>query len=340
MRSRMIAAITAAAFASVWLGAPATAKANQLPMPVTGSTPASGASVTEGASISFSVATTVGCRTGIMGLTLVAANGATVYSSTLSGGAGSPYVNYPFPDWKAVPGAYTWSVKCTAYSNGGLSTDDYTSSAFPLTVAAAPIKSLTPANGASFPQGTNLFGQFQLRTDRADLNCASSLLNRVEVSTQPALGQDGTLASDFEVGEMLVQRSDAFPDLYRDVMNVFGGYTWENRPGTYYWQMIVCNYNTPVQSFAIAAPAATSPPPSIRTLRVGEARHAATRSLRRRATWRHGKRHRLTCSRASSLRVRCRGSWNYKRARYRTTVTVIATSNTRMSVRVTVWRVT
>jgi hypothetical protein len=318
-----------------------------LPMPVTSTTPASGASVVQGTSTAFKIQTPLGCYIGTMSLKLLALNGTVAYSTTLSGGSSSPYTSYPYPDWVAIPGQYSWSVSCSAYRSGDpLVKDEYVSPAFALTVVEAPIKSLVPDEGARFVQATSMFGQFQLRTDRGDLSCPLSVLSRVEVATQPTLGQDGTLATDFQVGELMVQRSDAFSDLYRDVAGLGRtAYAWQNTPGTYYWQMIICGFKTPVRTLTIVPPAPPTPlpipkvaVPAASILSSAKAKLVATRELRRRVSWRRGASRKLTCA-AAARTVRCDASWRYKQARYRGTVTVAAQSNDRVTLRTVIRRV-
>jgi hypothetical protein len=322
---------------------PFTARADAfdaLPMPITSTVPAAGATLVQGTSVAFEVQTTLGCYIGTMSLKLVAQDGSTALSTTLS--FGRMYPNLP---WPATPGVYSWSVSCSAYrGDGSLIKDDYVSPTFGLTVTEAPVKSLLPDDGASFAPGTSLFGQFQLRTDRADLTCGS-LGSRVEVSAQPILGQDGTLADDFKLAELFVARSDAFPDLYRDVAGLGRtAYAWTSTPGRYYWQMIVCGLKLPVRAVTIAAPSvAPAPPkpisgPSPRTLSVSEARSAAGKSLRTRVAYRRGTGRAMTCSRLSRLSVRCKATWRYHRAAFRGTVKVTATSDEKLSIKSSVRR--
>lgn len=134
------------------------------------------------------------------------------------------------------------------------------------------VKSATPTDGATLPQTSTI--TFQVKTDDP------VTFGRIEVATQPTLGQDGTLAAEFTVPWGLIvstTRGDAFPDTYTGTAFP---YALPSTGGTYYWQMSytksetlsgppyvqTSTYTSPVYRFVIAAttpPAATpTPPPS------------------------------------------------------------------------------
>jgi hypothetical protein len=67
----------------------------------------------------------------------------------------------------------------------------------------------------------------------------------LEVSTQPLLGQDGTLANDFQQETTILTESDAFPGMYRGTsMYVPDGFWWDSTPGIYFWQVSATEYQT------------------------------------------------------------------------------------------------
>lgn len=76
-------------------------------------------------------------------------------------------------------------------------------------VKPIPVKSVSPADGATITQADSI--TLEVKTD----DVAS--MARIEIATQPNLGQDGTLAAEFTLpgfGFVLVTRGDAFPDTY------------------------------------------------------------------------------------------------------------------------------
>lgn len=132
------------------------------------------------------------------------------------------------------------------------------------------VKETTPANGATIvaaPLSVTLTLQLKTDVDPSD--------NPVwlEVATAPTPGQDGTLASEFQIGFTSLTRGDAFPDTY--TANVILSQPLE--PGKrYYWQAYFSKidyvddgspypmsqlnmYESPVYSFTVQAPA---PPPT------------------------------------------------------------------------------
>jgi hypothetical protein len=130
-----------------------------------------------------------------------------------------------------------------------------------------PVSAVTPANGATLP----------VPTAPVVFNITSPVVHitsmYVEVATQAApLGQDGTLANDFQKDFFPLFESDAYPGTYLGSSHfVGGGYWWSSAPGTYYWQAHASyidystypsNYRTyisPVYTLTIAAPATPAP---------------------------------------------------------------------------------
>jgi len=104
-----------------------------------------------------------------------------------------------------------------------------------IALAAEPLNftSLTPAEGASVPVGRQV--SFEMRS-----NAGYPVSPSIEVSTQPTLGQDGTLANDYLVDQALyLGRSDADPTAYRGATATNARLGWIGTPGTYYWQVRV-----------------------------------------------------------------------------------------------------
>ena len=96
----------------------------------------------------------------------------------------------------------------------------------------------------------------------------------VEVSTQNVPGQDGTLADDYRVDFVGLNRSDANPAVFSGNFNAL---LWATKPGTYYWQASATVVNSggfgldtlesPVYTIVVTSPPAPpvvvvpSPPP-------------------------------------------------------------------------------
>lgn len=133
---------------------------------------------------------------------------------------------------------------------------------------------LSPAEGhqrtaSSYPRATDA-EMFDFFID-TDTPTGPSRYLVVEVSTQNAQGQDGTLADDFRVDFNVVSPSDAYPTQFRSRTPTSAA--WLGAPGTYYWQFnwtyynsssgcSPCVYVTPIRSITIAAkPSAPSSPP-------------------------------------------------------------------------------
>ncbi len=124
-----------------------------------------------------------------------------------------------------------------------------------------PITASSPRDGTSIAASQVSPITFSIRTP---VHSASIAL---EVATQNAPGQDGTLANDFQKGFLSMSESDADPDLY--TATSFSGASWTNTPGTYYWQAHALDSNylsvpagchmdkSPVYTLTI-----TAPPPS------------------------------------------------------------------------------
>jgi hypothetical protein len=72
---------------------------------------------------------------------------------------------------------------------------------------------------------------FELKLDPAILGGLSSNA-KIEIATQPTLGQDGTLAEEFTVESVLLHQGDAFPDTFSGTAYD----EWTTRPGRCYWQ--------------------------------------------------------------------------------------------------------
>jgi len=87
--------------------------------------------------------------------------------------------------------------------------------------------SMTPADGATLVQGS---------TPTFEVSSSGRYSLWAEVATQPTLGQDGTLASDFTVDTVPLFESDAYPNQYEGTGRT-GLADWSRRPGVYYFQV-------------------------------------------------------------------------------------------------------
>jgi hypothetical protein len=128
-----------------------------------------------------------------------------------------------------------------------------------------PVKSASPSDGATVAPQNEV--TFVVKTDQEIPSSAA----RLQVNSQPTLGQDGTLASEFIIDLRYPSRGDAFPDTY--TASTVPNTPWTQTPGTYYWQMYysqttypggVAQHDThtsPVYTLVVAAPPAPPPPP-------------------------------------------------------------------------------
>ena len=196
--------------------------------------------------------------------------------------------------------------------------------------------SMTPADGASITSGAAL--TFEMSSSAGYVNGPS-----VEVSTQPTLGQDGTLADDFRVSIAVLFRSDAFPNLYRgeDYSSSSG---WASRPGVYYWQAHSSEGGTidpstgeykpavgPVRKIIVTAPAPAAPGPAApaRRLGVNEGYSVVRQGLKRkfRSRYTRGRKRRATYTRLSATTIRYRVSWVKGHSKYSGSVKVHENAN-------------
>jgi hypothetical protein len=192
------------------------------------------------------------------------------------------------------------------------------------------VKSASPADGAVAVASQSV--AFQVKTDEL----AQS--SRIEVASQPTLGQDGTLAHEFTVdGYINLTRGDAFPDTYTGSSMGWSG-SWSTRPGTYYWQMSftrvdtapapvyseINTYTSPVYTLVIQAPAPppTTPPimppitppstgsPPVEDMSVSDAR-IAIRAAVERKTGRRAYSLKRSCKFIGTARwdFKCKASW-------------------------------
>jgi hypothetical protein len=231
---------------------------------------------------------------------------------------------------------------------------------WPATAAAdpLPVTTTSPANGATI-MGLTGAGQsvpFEVTSPLADLTGVY-----VEVASQPApLGQDGTLAADFELDYFPLQESDAYPGTYRGLSN--DGRAWAQTPGTYYWQVqgfevdrsagypVWRRVVSPIFALTVVLPAcadsldndgddqvdaedwgceADADDSEVLTAvpRLGReaAKHLIRLTLRERFArdYRAGNHKRIAgCDRRSRVRMRCRASWSAGDVSWRGRVTV------------------
>lgn len=149
--------------------------------------------------------------------------------------------------------------------------------ALPATAAAVetrslPLTQLAPADGASHVQSS-----YPWATDSEMIEFFADTPHQwrgtryitLEVATQNVEGQDGTLAQDYTVDYDIIKASDAYPTQFRAKTQTYD--SWVSRPGTYYWQAYVteydftqncspCLYETPVRRITITAKQAPPPP--------------------------------------------------------------------------------
>jgi hypothetical protein len=94
-----------------------------------------------------------------------------------------------------------------------------------------PVAAVLPANGSALASAS---GARPFEVDLASVVpiTASGRTMYVEVSTQNVPGQDGSLASDYNVDFFALYQSDATPSAYRGTANTN---LWAT-PGVYYWQ--------------------------------------------------------------------------------------------------------
>jgi hypothetical protein len=190
--------------------------------------------------------------------------------------------------------------------------------------------SMTPADGASIVAGT---------APTFEMSSSASYFGLfVEVSTQPTLGQDGTLAEDFEVGGAELGRSDANPSLYRGV-DPNASYGWASKPGVYYWQA----FSTfgrfdpgsgqwrvpagPVQRITVTArPQSAAPAPR---LGISEGYAIVRDGLKKKfgSRFTRGKKLKARYSRLSATTIRYSVSWVRDGAKYAGSVKVRETAN-------------
>lgn len=125
-----------------------------------------------------------------------------------------------------------------------------------------PVTSVYPENGATYslPSGSIAF---QLTSPVLHMRSMY-----VEVATRNSpLGQDGTLADDFQTDFFPLGESDAYPGTYKGGSNYLpNGAWWASTPGTYYWDVMaqyydfssgfptIKYYNSPVYSFTLVDP--------------------------------------------------------------------------------------
>jgi hypothetical protein len=193
-----------------------------------------------------------------------------------------------------------------------------------------PIFSLSPPNGSTL---TLLPSQGSTRVVFQSLPATSfNMITGItyEVSSQPILGEDGTLSDDFDVDYNYIHTGDTDPSVYvTGIRNWnFAGYA----PGTYYFQISAYMFDTfqhvasPVYSFTwnpnatapapapAPAPAAPAAGPDL-SLSTGEAL-SHLRYLIRHKTRHSPKRLRAGCTRVTSSSFSCTPRFHIGRRAY------------------------
>ena len=191
--------------------------------------------------------------------------------------------------------------------------------------AAVPmdVVPVNPVNGGVFATGNAVTASVGARWTPASAHPRELYL---EITNQNILGQDGTLANDFQymAGGAALYKSDADPSSWTGQTAAL----FLLRPGTYYFQFHAigtsqecgtadagCTLASRVFSFRTAAPQASPPPvaaPSVTKWKVADATSEVRRVIRH-ATKRSPSNLHRACSRVSSLRMRCSADWYDKR---------------------------
>ncbi|HWH94242.1 MAG TPA: hypothetical protein VNT03_10310 [Baekduia sp.] len=157
---------------------------------------------------------------------------------------------------------------------------------------------------------------------------SSDTIASVEISSSPALGQDGTLSDDDNVATLQMAASDKDPRHYVATTEPFNA--WLGKPGTYYWMVhhftidldacaAGCTWVSTVRSFRLTAPKLV--------LGKAEAEEQASNALAQR----YGKKYtsraidvRISCAKRLSATVRrCTASWQRKGTRYRARLDIV-----------------
>jgi len=194
--------------------------------------------------------------------------------------------------------------------------------------------SMAPADGATIAAGSA--PTFQMTSNAGYTSVWA------EVATQPTLGQDGTLATDFTVQNVPLSRSDANPTAYSGAASS-APRLWSSTPGVYYWQAYSMagrvDPNThqyikpvgPVQRIVVTAPSApvvTAPPAPAVQLTVSEGARFVQDGLKRRFGSRYPRARnvKVTYTRRSATTIDYRVSWQKRGVRYSGTVKVRKTA--------------
>ena len=199
--------------------------------------------------------------------------------------------------------------------------------AYPAAASAAvvPIEvvPVSPANGGVYATSNDTMATVAARWTPASTHPRELY---VEITNQNILGQDGTLANDFQylAGSATLYRGDADPSSWTGSTPAL----FLRQPGTYFFQFQAvgtsqecgttnagCTLASPVFSFRTealrpspAAQPAPAPPSEAFVWKVADARVAVRRVIKH-MTRRTPSGLSRSCSRTSKVRVRCRASW-------------------------------
>jgi len=203
---------------------------------------------------------------------------------------------------------------------------------------------MTPADGTSIVSGTK--PTFEISSG------GGYRVLEVEVSTQPTLGQDGTLANDYFADHVTLTRSDAYPTKYSGTSFANPTLGWFSTPGGYYWQasvrqerwdpatsrVVFSHAIGPVRRIAVTAPAQIAPPAP--RLGVHEGNAIVRTGLRREfgSRFTAGKKFKAHSARLNGTTIRYRVSWARGGLKYGGTVTVSENVNGSYSYWMTVGR--
>jgi hypothetical protein len=198
-------------------------------------------------------------------------------------------------------------------------------------LAATPVAPTPDATYALSTPGTNVLAEFKTGIANA-FNQLTSAQAVIEISNQPTLGQDGSLADDLRLSRGILQRRDSDPTSWYG--SIAAG-SWATTPGAYYFQYALtvydagvslhsdqyppscpnqtysCVYTSPVYMLTIAAPRPATSPTTISDTVVSTVALASALTKAKSYARRHYKARRPSgaCRRVSRTHVICRVAW-------------------------------
>jgi hypothetical protein len=214
-------------------------------------------------------------------------------------------------------------------------------------LAATPVAPAPDATYAPSTSGTNVLAEFKTSIANA-FNQLTSAQAAIEISNQPTLGQDGSLADDLRLSRGILQRRDSDPTSWYG--SVSAG-SWATTPGIYYFQYALtvydagvslhsdqyppscpnqtysCVYTSPIYTLTIATPRPATPPPTTTISDTVTSSVSLATALTKAKSYvkSHYKARRPSgvCRRVSRTHVICRVAWrNAKHKRVTRTIEV------------------